>query len=65
MKGDTRYRNEQNELNVVTDANGYANITWPEAGMYLLEAEFEDDKAQAPATIRTGSYGATFAVLPL
>lgn len=65
VKGDTRYRNEQNELNIVTDANGYANITWPEAGMYLLEAEFEDDKAQAPATTRTGSYGATFAVLPL
>jgi uncharacterized GH25 family protein len=65
VKGNTRYRNDQNQLDVVTDEKGYASITWPEAGMYLIEAEFEDDKAQAPATIRTGSYGATFAVLPL
>lgn len=65
VKGDTRYRNEQNQIDVTTDAKGYVNITWPEAGMYLLEAEYEDDKAEAPATKRTGSYGATFAVFPL
>ncbi|GHE80702.1 DUF4198 domain-containing protein [Thalassotalea profundi] len=65
VKGDTRYRNDQNQIDVVTDAKGYATITWPEAGMYLIEAEYEDDKAKAPATSRKGSYGATFAVLPL
>ncbi|WP_159816838.1 DUF4198 domain-containing protein [Colwellia sp. 20A7] len=65
VKGDTRYRNDQNQIDVVTDAKGYVSITWPEAGMYLIEAEYEDDKAKAPATMRTGSYGATFAVLPL
>jgi hypothetical protein len=65
VKGNTRYRNDQNQIDVVTDEKGYASITWPEAGMYLLEAEYEDDKAKAPATIRTGSYGATLSVLPL
>jgi len=65
VKGNTRFRNDQNQLDLVTDAKGFVNITWPEAGVYLIEAEFEDDKAKAPATIRTGSYGATFAVLPL
>lgn len=64
VKGNTRFRNDQNQLDLVTDAKGYVNITWPEAGVYLIEAEYEDDKAQAPATIRTGSYGATFAVYP-
>ena len=62
---DDLVQNEQNQINVTTDAKGYVNITWPEAGMYLLEAEYEDDKAEAPATKRTGSYGATFAVFPL
>lgn len=64
VKGNTRYRNEQNQIDLVTDKKGYVNVTWPEAGMYLLEAEFEDDLAQAPATKRTASYGATFSVLP-
>ncbi|TYK64272.1 DUF4198 domain-containing protein [Colwellia echini] len=65
VKGDTRYRNDQNQLDLVTDAKGFVNITWPEAGMYLLEADYEDDIAEAPATSRRGSYGATFSVLPL
>lgn len=65
VKGNTRFRNDQKQLDLVTDAKGYVNITWPEAGVYLIEADFEDNKAKAPATRRTGSYGATFAVLPL
>ena len=64
VKGNTRYRNEQNQIDLVTDDKGFVEVTWPEAGMYLLEAEFEDSKAKAPATKRTGSYGATFSVLP-
>ena len=65
VKGDTRYRNDQNQLDLVTDEKGFVNITWPEAGMYLLEADYEDDVIETPATGRTGSYGATFSVLPL
>jgi hypothetical protein len=64
VAGNMRYRNQQNQLDLVTDAQGFVDIAWPEAGMYLLEAEFEDDKAIAPATVRKGSYGATFEVLP-
>ncbi|XQW85867.1 DUF4198 domain-containing protein [Thalassotalea piscium] len=64
VAGNTRYRNEQNQMDLVTDAKGYVEINWADAGMYLLEAEYEDDKATAPATTRKGNYGATFAVLP-
>ncbi|MDU0355326.1 DUF4198 domain-containing protein [Paraglaciecola aquimarina] len=64
VKGNTRYRNEQNQIDLVTDNQGFVDITWPEAGMYLLEAEYQDDKAKAPATSRRGGYNATFAVLP-
>ena len=64
VKGNTRYRNDQNQLDLVTDAKGFVNITWPEAGVYLIEADYKDDKATAPATMRTGSYGATFSVMP-
>ena len=65
VKGNTRFRNDQNQLDLVTDEKGFVNITWPEAGVYLIEAEFEDDNAQAPATTRKGSYGATLSVMPL
>ena len=65
VAGNMRYRNQQNELEFVTDKEGIVEITWPEAGMYLLKAEFEDNKAKAPATVRKGNYGATLEVLPL
>lgn len=65
VAGHMRYRNQQDQLDMVTDSQGYININWPYAGMFLLEAEFKDDKAQAPATSRRGSYSATFEVLPL
>lgn len=64
VAGHMRYRNKQNQLDFVTDAKGYVSINWPEAGMYLLEAKFEDAHAKAPATKRSGRYGATFEVLP-
>lgn len=65
VAGQQRFRNKQDQIDVVTDAQGYFSIKWPEAGVYLLEADYEDDKANAPATKRTGSYGATFEVLPM
>src|SRR5690606_32284394 len=59
-----RYRNSQDAITTVTDAKGLVSIAWPSAGLYYLEAEYEDERAKAPATARQGSYTASFEVLP-
>lgn len=64
VAGGMRYRDNQNEIDVEADAEGTFNVTWPEPGMYWLSASYSDDQAEAPATQRTGSYVATFEVLP-
>jgi hypothetical protein len=47
-----------------TDADGRVNITWPEAGMYWLEAELTTDQGVSkPATEHRASYSATLEVL--
>jgi len=60
-----RYRDSQEEINLVSDADGMIEVTWPHAGRYWLEAEYEDEQAAPPATKRRGSYVVTFEVLPL
>lgn len=65
VAGGMRYRNSQDAIKVTTNEQGEIQITWPQAGMYFLEASYRDDKAAKPATIRTGGYSATFEVLPL
>ncbi|WP_372014750.1 DUF4198 domain-containing protein [Pseudoxanthomonas sp. 10H] len=65
VRGETRYRNAQDEIKAVTDANGEFSVTWPEAGMYWLEASRQDDKTSLPqARQRRLSYVATLEVLP-
>lgn len=64
ISGGMRYRNAQNAIELETDKKGTVNITWPNAGMYWLSANYRDEKAKKPATARTGSYAATFEVLP-
>tara|TARA_R100000988_G_C3984188_1_gene158701 strand:- start:462 stop:1295 length:834 start_codon:yes stop_codon:yes gene_type:complete len=65
LAGGMRYRDSQDEILATTDADGIVSITWPDAGMYWLEANYQDDQGEAPATHRSGSYVATFEVLPL
>lgn len=60
-----RYRDAQNAIELTSDKNGKIRVDWPQAGRYWLEAEYRDDKAQAPATSRSGKYVATLEVLPL
>ncbi|WP_339898564.1 DUF4198 domain-containing protein [uncultured Gilvimarinus sp.] len=60
-----RYRDSQEEIALTTDEAGKVKVDWPQAGRYWLEAEYEDDKAKAPATTRSGKYIATLEVLPL
>ena len=62
--GGMRYRNEQAAIEVETDTKGKVSITWPEAGMYWLNAEYSDDKGKKPAKQRRGAYVATLEVLP-
>ncbi|MFA7555683.1 MAG: DUF4198 domain-containing protein [Spongiibacteraceae bacterium] len=64
IRGGMHYRNSQDELTVVADKKGIVSIEWPNAGMYWLEAEYEDSKGKTPATKRRGVYIATLEVLP-
>jgi uncharacterized GH25 family protein len=65
VRGGMRYRNDQQLMQMKSDDKGQFSITWPEAGMYFVEISYQDGNATAPATIRSGSYSATFEVLPL
>jgi uncharacterized GH25 family protein len=64
-RGNTRYRDQLNEVRIRTDAEGRFSLTWPEAGMYWLEATGKDDKISVPtAKERRLSYAATLEVMP-
>lgn len=65
LRGNSRYRNQPEEIKAKTDADGRFAITWPQPGMYLLSAEARDGKtAHAAASERRLSYSATLEVLP-
>lgn len=65
VRGGTRYRNAQEAIKLTTDAQGGFSVTWPEAGMYWLQASSEDSKTSvAQAKQRRLSYAATLEVLP-
>ena len=64
IKEGTRYRNSQDEIKLETNKNGEITVNWQGAGRYFMEAEYKDDKAQAPATQRSATYTAVFEVLP-
>ncbi len=60
-----RYRDDLNEINLTTDKDGVVAITWPQAGMYWLEAVSSQPikSSTSPATQRRASYTATLEVL--
>lgn len=65
VRGETRYRNAQDEIKATTDAQGRFSVTWPSAGMYWLETSTEDGKTSVPqAGQRRLGYVATLEVLP-
>lgn len=65
LRGGTRYRNAPGEIKATTDGDGRFTVTWPEAGMYWLEAEYRDDRTSHPAAgERRLMYSATLEVLP-
>ncbi|OUS73895.1 Nikel transport family protein NikM [Pseudoalteromonas sp. A601] len=46
LKGDTRYRNERNEVKVTTDKDGFFTNTWQHPGLYLIEASMSEDSKE-------------------
>ena len=65
VRGGIRFRSQLGDATVTTDKDGILKYTWPEAGVYWLEANVEDDKPELKdAKKRRASYAATFEVLP-
>jgi uncharacterized GH25 family protein len=64
VPGGNRYRDKLGEFAATTDQDGKFTITWPEAGMYWMEAVSRDDKGTAEVKQRRTSYVATLEVLP-
>lgn len=66
VPGGNRYRDELGEIQLQTDSEGKVEITWPAAGMYWLEAEFDTaEGVTPPVTRRRAGYSATLEVLAL
>ncbi|SFW38768.1 DUF4198 domain-containing protein [Luteibacter sp. UNCMF366Tsu5.1] len=65
IEGATRYRNAQDEMDTSTDKDGKFSFTWPNAGMYWVNASTEDTKtSMKEAKQRRLAYTATLEVLP-
>ncbi|WP_034302790.1 DUF4198 domain-containing protein [Herbaspirillum sp. RV1423] len=65
VPGGVRYRDKLNDRDITTDADGKFSVTWPQPGMYWMEASVKDDKASVkPAKERRANYVATVEVLP-
>ena len=62
--GDTRYRASGVEQKVKSAADGLIKVTWPEAGMYWLEASVRGGKSSIPNAQRSATYVATLEVQP-
>ncbi|MFB1011427.1 MAG: DUF4198 domain-containing protein [Thiopseudomonas sp.] len=59
-----RYRDNLDELELTTDARGEFSVTWPEAGMYWMEAvSSQPVNDNTPVTQRRDSYTATLEVM--
>lgn len=64
MAGGTRYRDNLDKVEAVTDDKGQFSITWPTPGLYYLKAGISDTNASLNNAERRLSYVATLEVLP-
>jgi len=65
VRGSSRYRDDLQEIKVTTDSKGQFSVTWPQAGMYWVDADVSDAKTTVPqAKERRLSYVGTLEVLP-
>lgn len=64
LPGGKRYRDDDGLIEVVTGADGVAQINWPQAGMFWLNTSYSDDKPTiARATARRLSFTSTLEVM--
>ena len=65
IRSQSRYRNSTEEKTYKTDKNGKLKVTFSEAGLYWLDADFKDNKVTNKlAKERTLAYVITLEVLP-
>lgn len=65
IRGATRYRNAPEDMHTHTDADGRFSFTWPQPGMYWVNASVADSRSSVPqVTARRANYSATLEVLP-
>lgn len=65
IPGGNRYRDKLGEMTLTTDKDGKFSVTWPEPGMYWMEAVARDDKTEIQGVKeRRAGYIATLEVLP-
>lgn len=62
-RGGTRYRDNPEEMTVKTGADGSFTVTWPEAGMYWMNASVRTP-AQADQMAASAQYNGVVEVLP-
>ena len=58
IPGGIRYRDKLNQIDAKTDANGKVTITWPEPGMYWLNASIGGGREGGPGGPGAGAPGA-------
>ncbi|GAA0362543.1 DUF4198 domain-containing protein [Bowmanella denitrificans] len=64
IRGETRYRNQRGEIHVKADANGFIEVNFDEAGMYLLEAGVNTPSTTDGIDTERASLFLTFEVNP-
>ena len=65
IPGGSRYRDKLGEMSFTTDRDGKFSVTWPEPGMYWMEAVARDDNTEIQGVAeRRAAYVATLEVLP-
>jgi len=65
VEGNTRYRNERKTQKITTDKNGWFEIKWQVAGMYLIETEFDMPSKEVGIDIDKYSLFTTLEVNPI
>jgi hypothetical protein len=63
VRGGMRYRDNPEETTVTTGADGAFTVTWPEPGLYWVNASVRTP-AQGDTIAANASYVAVFEVLP-
>ncbi|HVK80576.1 MAG TPA: DUF4198 domain-containing protein, partial [Verrucomicrobiae bacterium] len=62
--GNARYRNETGEIKVTTNAQGAFSVTFPNAGMWWVNASVRELPSQIRGATRSANYSGVFEVLP-